>query len=369
MPIFNEVVSGSGITWVLNATPAPNTAVIFGDGVQLTPGIGNDYTINGGTITIVNGVTYTRLVANYVTLSGYSSTTAGTDVLLPYALTTLQRVKDLLFDPNQLITLTGAALTLNSTTITGITLQAGKQIMVGQIVLGTGIPTGTTIASIVSATQITLSAAATQTNTLQTLYVVDQPTSFDGILIRLINKATRYIGNECGGRIFVQQTYTHDTYSIKTPSQDTLQLRQAPVTALTTFEWRAGTPTQPSWTAFIPDQYELINPQTDPISGITYYPSGMVRVYGVLPRIYNNMIRATYTAGYQVNWATAGDGNLHQLPDDLTSLCENLVVRFFSRRQFAGKTSQALEGATISWSPSLNEEDRDVIDQYKFLWL
>jgi hypothetical protein len=288
--------------------------------------------------------------------------------LSPFALTTLQRVKDLLFDPNLTFNLTGCAL--NSTTaVTNVTVPTGKIIRVGQPITGTYIASGTTVAAIVSSTQITLSQAATSSQSGQALTITDQQTAFDTVLTRLINWATNYINNECGRPGgFVQQTYTNDTYSIDNPRQSFLRLRNTPVFSISSFQWRAGTPTNPNWTDFIPDQYELVDPRTDPISGTIWYPSGEIRVYGVLPRIYNNMIRATYVGGYPVNWANAEDHNTHWLPGDLTNLCENLVVRRFSRRQLAGKSSQSLEGANVSWRNDLDADDFDVIGQYRDLY-
>jgi len=288
--------------------------------------------------------------------------------LNPFALTTLQRVKDLLFDPNLTINLTGCVLTENSTDVTGVTVPAGKVLRVGQTISGTGIPTGTTIAAIVSTTELTLSQQATAAESGITLSVIDQPAAFDTVLTRLINWATNYINNECGRPGgFVQQTYVNDTYSIDNPRQSFLLLRNTPVFSLTSLQWRAGTPTNPSWTDFTPDQFELVDPRTDPISGTTWYPSGMVRVYGVLPRLYSNMIRASYVAGYPVNWANAEDRNTHWLPGDITSVCENLVVRRFKRRQLGGKASESLSGATESWRNTLDQEDKDVLAQYRQL--
>jgi hypothetical protein len=284
----------------------------------------------------------------------------------PFALTTLQRVKDLVLDPNLTISLTGCVLN-GTTDVTGVTLLSGKRIMVGQPISGTYIPAGTTIAAVVSSTEITLSQAATQSVTGQTLIVIDQTTAFDTVLTRLINWATNFINNECGVYSFVQQTYANDTYSIDNPRQSFLQLRNIPVFSLTSLQWRAGTPTNPSWTDFIPDQFELVDPRTDPISGLTWYPSGIVRVYGVLPRIYSNMIRATYVAGYPVNWANPEDHNTHWLPGDLTSVCENLVVRRFKRRMLAGQSSQSLDGGTTSWRDKLDAEDLAVLGQYRQL--
>jgi hypothetical protein len=300
------------------------------------------------------------------------------ETLSPFALTTLARVKDLLFDPNKLISVT-ATTTLNSPNLSAVTVEAGKAVLIGQIITGGGIPTiagngvpvGTIVTGLGSGT-LTMSQNATASGTV-TLYVIDQPVAFDTVLTRLIDWATNYINNECGRPGgFVQQTYVNDTYSIDT-SRDFLILRNTPVFPasdgihLTSFQWRAGTPSNPSWTAFIPDQYELVDPRTDPVSGQIWYPSGMVRVYGVLPRLYSNMIRASYTAGYPVNWANPEDHNTHWLPGDLTGVCENLVIRRFRRRDLAGRSSRAIEGATESFRNALDQEDQDVLAQYRQL--
>ena len=367
MNIVGEIVAGSGTNWTLAQTPVPNSVALYANGVRLTPGAGNDYTING--IVIVTAAIYSGgvVTADYTPLSAVTYIAGINDQLSPYALTTLQRVKDLLFDPFLLISLTGASLTQNSATVTGLTVPTGKNIKVGQVIMGTGIPNGTTIAAIISSSQITLSQQATQTNTGQTLTVVDQPTAFDAVLIRLINWATNYINNECGRTSFVQHTYVNDTYSIDDPRQNFLLLRNAPVFSVSSFQWRAGTPTNPSWTDFIGDQWELVDPRTDPASGITWYPSGELRVYGVMPRIYSNMIRVTYVGGYPVNWANPEDHNTHWLPGDITNVCENLVTRRFLRRQNAGKSSERVGDASTTYRNEIDAEDLDVLGQYRQL--
>lgn len=275
--------------------------------------------------------------------------------LLPYALTTLQRVKDRIFDTN---------------------------------VSGT------------------------------------QPTAFDDVITRMINGATDWIERETGNRRFVLTKYTNEIYSAYGPKQKRLILRQAPVffttqsgnttissTSITSvtgtagmvvgmpimadnfppgttiasisgatvtasaaatstvvgsyfqvnglvdFQWRAGTPSNPNWIDFIIDQYELINDGK----------AGVIRIYGVLPRLYNNMARVTYYAGYPVDWANAGNGTTHQLPSDLTDMVENLVVRRFKRRVLAGRGSESLDGATTSWNRDLDADDIDVIGHYRRL--
>jgi hypothetical protein len=367
MEIVGEIVSGSGTSWTPAQAPVPNSVALYASGVRITPGVGNDYTINGIAIVTAGSYSAGQLTADYTPPSSLNIVTGITEQLSPYALTTLQRVKDLLFDPNLTFSLTGAVLTNASKTVTGITVQSGKTPRVGQVVMGTGIPSNTTIAAIVSASQITLSQASTQNNTGQTLTVVDQTTAFDAVFVRLINWASNYITNECGRTSFVQATYVNDTYSIDNSNQIFLLLRNMPVFSISSLQFRAGTPTNPSWTDFIADQYELVDPRTDPASGTVWYPSGTVRVYGALPGVYSNSVRATYVAGYPVNWANPEDHITHWLPGDITGVCENLVVRRFARRQLAGKSSQSLEGASTSWRNTLDQEDLDVLTQYRQL--
>ena len=277
--------------------------------------------------------------------------------VLPYALTTLQRVKDRLFDPNKTILISGN-LTSGSAAITSVS--SVTNLYVGQVVTSpTGyVPFGATIISIVGAT-VTLSANATGTATNANVYVVNQPTSWDSVLTRLINGVTDFLEQECGGRRFLSTAYTNEVYTALSHRQKFLVLRNAPVTALTSFQWRSGTPSNPVYTSFIQDQYELMDPDNNGVS-----KSGIIRVYGIIPAIYINMLRVSYTAGYLINWANAGDNVTHTLPSDLTSTAENLVVRHFKRLQNAGKASESLAGASTSWNKLLDTVDTDVIGRY-----
>src|ERR1700736_539986 len=122
LEVIGEIVSGSATSFTLELNPVPNTLALYGSGVRLQEGIGNDYTIVGQAITILNG-SYSagQVTADYY-ISTTTSTVSGVDVLSPFALTTLQRVKDLLFDPNQTILVTGCTITQNSNSISGATL-------------------------------------------------------------------------------------------------------------------------------------------------------------------------------------------------------------------------------------------------------
>lgn len=127
------------------------------------------------------------------------------------------------------------------------------------------------------------------------------------------------------------------------------------VEGLTSFQWRPGTPSSPSWIDFIPDQYELVEDGK----------AGMVRLYGVMPRLYSNTVRMSYWAGYIVNWASAGDNVTHTLPADITGTVENIVVRLFKRRDLAGRISEGLDGATTAYDKDLNMEDKATFGSYR----
>lgn len=288
------------------------------------------------------------------------------EILLPYALTSLQRVKDLLFDPNKTITASGNTTSGSASIATfAISAPTGAKVLVGQAISGLGIPDGTTILA-VGSTSLTLSQNATATATGVALTIVDQPSSFDSVLRSKINQASRMIQKECN-RQFLQQTYTNEVYSVRNPKQRYLVLRNAPVISVSSFQWRPGTVSNPNWTDFIADQWELTEPQYTPDFGPSQlvYPSGIIRVYGVLPRIYDNMIRVTYVAGYLIDFTNMGDPTKHNLPYDITKVCENIVVRWFKRRDWAGKTSMSVEQSTTTYNKDFDNDDLAILANYR----
>ena len=365
MQIVGEIVSGSGTAWALAYNPMQNTVALYASGVRIEAGVGNDYTIDAsGNITTTTSYSAGMLTADY-TPQGSAIVPLSGPAILPYALTSLQRVKDRIFDPNKTIALTGASLTATSNVVTGITVAVGRKLQAGQQIVGAGIPSGTTVGAVISASEILLSANATETNTGQTLYVIDQPVQFDGLLTAMINRVTDYIERQCGGRRFVSTTYTNEVYTAVGTRQRQIALRQFPVTAYTSFQWREGIPSNPQWTDFLIDQYELLDSYQDPYTGGTVWRTGIVHIYGSVPSITVNGIRISYTAGYLTDWNNEGNPALHNLPSDLSDVAANLVVRVFKRRELAGQNSKAFSGATDGWRNALDQEDLDVIGSYK----
>lgn len=194
--------------------------------------------------------------------------------------------------------------------------------------------------------------------------LVIRDTDSDILIMRLINSVSDFIQGACNGRRFLQQTYTNEVYSASNTKQKYLILRQVPLYSVSSFQYRAGPPSAPNWTSFIVDQFELINPQQD-IAGNIYYPSGIIRIYGYIPMLYNNMTRVTYTAGYLIDFENAGNPAYHTLPADLSRLADNLVVRWFKRRDFAGMNSKTLDSSTINFRDKLDQDDQAVIGQYR----
>ena len=183
----------------------------------------------------------------------------------------------------------------------------------------------------------------------------------DAQLIHLINAATDFIQSTCHER-FMQQTYTNELYSIWGERQEYLMLNHGNVSARTSFQYRAGTPSTPNWTNFFADQYELVEPDQNGVS-----ESGLIRIYaGFAPLLYTgtNAIRATYTAGFLISWSGAGDPTKHTLPMDLTLLCENLVIRSWKHRDSIGKKSESIKDSNVTWNDFLDGFDKDVLDRY-----
>ena len=202
--------------------------------------------------------------------------------------------------------------------------------------------------------------ALTTLQRVKDLTGITVPTA-DYVLTRLINSATDFIQSYCS-EFFMRRRYTHELYSIWGDGQDYLMLNHGNVDCLECFQYRAGTPSNPNWTDFVADEYELVEPD-----GTGMCKTGMVRIYtGFAPLLYTgtNAIRATYTAGYLIDWEAFGNPERHTLPADLTTACESLVVRFWKHRESAGKKSESVKDSNVIWNDFLDGFDKDILDRY-----
>lgn len=181
--------------------------------------------------------------------------------------------------------------------------------------------------------------------------------NLDTLIDRIIAGVTDLIEGECGGRRFLETTYTNEVYTIFNTNQKYLALNHVPVGTVTGVQYRAGLKSNPNWTSFATDDWELSEDGK----------SGLLRIWGLSGGI--NAIRVSYTAGYKIDFPNAGETSsvTHNLPFDLSDLAERLTVKIFKRREHEGKASEGFEGTTITWKDLLDDIDKQVISRYKRL--
>jgi len=178
-------------------------------------------------------------------------------------------------------------------------------------------------------------------------------TGHDTVLISYLNAATDFMEKYCDRR-FKETAYADEVYSVDDYGISQLVLKQFPVSTLTKFQYRAGLPSSPSWTDFNADDYQL---RENGASGIVAYD-------GELPKGINT-VRASYTAGYKIDFTKYGDIASHTLPAEITELCERLVTKRFKKRDAEGKQSEGFNGTNIAWSDLLDESDKQILESHR----
>lgn len=180
---------------------------------------------------------------------------------------------------------------------------------------------------------------------------------FDAVLERLIDASTDMI-ESCCGRRFKETIYSNELHGIESEGGRMAMLKHAPVSILSSVQYRAGTPDNPSWTSYLASDLELVGDGS----------SGLVRVYGGVPRGTNNL-RVSYTAGYKINFSTPYDTAQHTLPFDLSDVCERLVIRAFKKRESTGKQTESAGEASTTWMSTFEPEEVATLDRYRRVYL
>ena len=173
---------------------------------------------------------------------------------------------------------------------------------------------------------------------------------FDTLLMYLINSVTDMIESECN-TWFKETIHSNQIYSVE---NGFLLLKQSPVSEVTSIQYRAGIKSNPVWTEFYPDDWELLG------NGAT----GIIQLRGSASRGMNN-VRVTYTAGYKINFANYRDHTTHTLPADITDLAERMVVKLFKRREAEGKQREDFNGGSVIWKEILSPEDEMTLARYR----
>ena len=178
---------------------------------------------------------------------------------------------------------------------------------------------------------------------------------FDTVIKRLIYGVTDRI-EKLTERRFERATYTQELYDgsfFDGARKKHLVVKNAPITAISSFQYDAGDNITPSWTDFIASDYDTRNEE------------GLIRVYSSVPSGINN-IRISYTAGYLIDFDNEFDDTLHTLPYDITEVCENAVIHLFKKRESHGREAETFDVSSINWQSSLfSKDDMEIINRYK----
>lgn len=256
-------------------------------------------------------------------------------------------------------------------------------------------------------------------------------TTFDDLFDSLILSVTDRIERMCGRR-FMQATYTDELYDGSDAyggRKRSITIKNAPVQALSSIEYRAGTNSDPDWKPISEDDYDLDttlgvihfrygapcgrrNIRISYTGGYAAYSIG-VNSYWVfnatpggtvdgsnktftLPAaaseiiVYADGIRIvasnyTFTEGddeftfaddkqpystisvdYLPAAADPDTSDDVDLPLDIVEVCEQAVVRLFKRRESEGRTSETFQESSITWDKgTFSDESLNVIRSYR----
>jgi len=172
--------------------------------------------------------------------------------------------------------------------------------------------------------------------------------SYDTILDSLVNGVSSFIESFCA-RIFLTAIYT-EYYDGEDGGK--IYFNQAPVTALTSFEYNSGTPANPIWVAFDANNYVLST------------RDNCIALMGGIPRGYQN-IKIVYVAGYKIDWANENTPALHNLPFDLAMVADQLVSKAFGARKSEGLSSESIDGANVSYSKGMTDDQKMILSKYR----
>ena len=203
--------------------------------------------------------------------------------------------------------------------------------------------------------QIALSYALTTSDRVKTRLGMTG-TAFNVVLDAIIAGVTDLIEGECGGKRFLLTTYSNEVYTIFNANMKYLALNQAPVGTVTAVQYRAGLKSDPNWTDFNTDDWDLSEDGK----------SGLLRIWSI-GGIEVNAIRVSYTAGYKIDFSNAGSPTAHTLPFDISDLAERLTIKLFKKREHEGKASESFEGGTVTWKELIDEADKQIIARHRRL--
>src|SRR3990167_2541737 len=175
----------------------------------------------------------------------------------------------------------------------------------------------------------------------------------DSRLIPIINQVTGFIERYCK-RSFLSQTYTSEEYD--GTGTGCLILKQFPVTTLTSLQYRDSDDNSlDTWTTVDSDDY-------------FWYADGRIKLASATGKFREvpKKSRATYVAGYLIDFDNENTPASHTLPEEIEYACHKLVSALLNTRRAEGleEESQGDQSVRLKKEVFNDAETRAILDKY-----
>jgi hypothetical protein len=187
--------------------------------------------------------------------------------------------------------------------------------------------------------------------------------SKDGLLTLLANQATGFI-EQFLKRSLLNQVYTNEQYDGS--GSDTIVLRNAPVTAFASLQVNTSGDSTADWQTIDANNYFWYDDGrvklNNPIAGFLDADAG---TFLSDPKKY----RATYTAGFLIDFANENDPTKHTLPQEIEYACLKLMSAIFNSRKAEGLQSAKVGDISMTYrKAAFSDEDiMDILGKYEFV--
>ncbi len=185
--------------------------------------------------------------------------------------------------------------------------------------------------------------------------------SKDTQLIMQINHVTAFMERYCK-RAFKKATYTNEVYD--GTGTKMLTLKNFPVTAFTQLQFNRAANNEADWETVDGNRYF-----TDLLSGVITLAGTLGTFLDVEAGVFVSApqkYRATYDAGYLIDFANEANASLHTLPQELEYICLKMVSAGINSARSQGIDSERVGDTSVTYSKQLfgDSEMKSMLDKY-----